>query len=175
MAEKDIEDVYAEDNMVFFFCDVTMKSARDLCIKLAELSKKHTTIRICIRSDGGNLFEGYAAMDFIRDLVANGTIIETVVYGYCASAAVDIFLAGSKRMMGRNSYILIHQLSVDIGGTFNTLKADMRNNEKIMKHDRKVYNKYTSIPPRVLDRLLTEDINLSAKKCLRYGIVHELI
>jgi ATP-dependent protease ClpP protease subunit len=114
-------------------------------------------------------------MDFIRGLIADGIEVETVAYGFCASAAVDILLAGSKRMMGRNSYLLIHQLSVDIGGTYNTLRVEMKNNKKFMKHDRSVCREYTEIPPDVVEQLLTEDINLSARKCLKYKIVDELI
>ena len=119
---------------------------------------------------------GYTAMDYIRSLVASGTKVETVVLGYCASAAVDILLAGSRRMMGKNAYVLIHQLSVEIGGTYSTLKAEMKNNKKFMKHSRKVCQEYTRIPPDVLNKLLNEeDRNLSARECLRYGVVDELI
>jgi len=84
-------------------------------------------------------------MDFIRGLVADGIEVETVVYGYCASAAVDILMAGSKRMMGRNSYVLIHQLSVDIGGTYASLRVEMKNNKKFMKHDRARCQAYTNV------------------------------
>jgi hypothetical protein len=92
------------------------------------------------------MYAGLAGMDFIRSLVQSGTDVTTVALGYCASAAVrsvtvcsrehadtrftftqvDIFLAGSRRLMGKNSYILIHQLSVDIGGTYSTLKVEVR-------------------------------------------------
>jgi ATP-dependent protease ClpP protease subunit len=175
MVETLEEDVYTIGNTIFFFCDVTTKSVRDLCMQLTKASRKHAKIRVCIRSDGGCLYGGYTAMDFIRGLVADGIEVETVAYGYCASAAVDIFLAGSKRLMGSNSYILIHQLSTDMGGTYNSLKVDMKNNKKFMKHDRARCQEYTKIPPHVLEKLLMEDINLSARKCLRYGIVHELV
>jgi ATP-dependent protease ClpP protease subunit len=175
MSDEELEDVYTKGNTIFFFCDVTTKSSRDLCRELHRLSLKHDTIRVNIRSDGGCMYGGYAAMDCIRSLVESGTKVETMVLGYCASAAVDIFLAGSHRMMGRNSYVLIHQLSVDIGGTYNTLKVEMKNNRKFMRHARRICQEYTRIPPDVLEKLLKEDRNLSARKCLRYGIADELV
>jgi len=190
----ELEDVYSKDDTIFFFCDVTTQSVRDLCRELHRLSRKHETIKVHIRSDGGCMYAGFAAMDFIRGLIASGTIVETVVCGYCASAAVDIFLSGSRRLMGRNSYVLIHQLSVDIGGTYSTLKVEMKNNKKFMKHTRRicrrcevfVFNenksvlkapprRYTNIPSDVLEKLLKEDIILSARKCRRYGIADELV
>ena len=110
-----------------------------------------------------------------RGLQSEGITIETEVCGYCASAAVDILLVGSRRFMGRHAYVLIHQLSQDIGGTFKTLQAEMRDAKRLMKQDRKIYREYANIPQGILDKLLTEDINLSARKCLKYGIVDELI
>ena len=173
--EPELEDVYSKGNTIFFFCVVTTKSSRDLCRELHRLSLKHDVIRVNIRSDGGCMYAGFAAMDFIRNLVESGTRVETVILGYCASAAMDIFLAGSRRIMGKNSYALIHQLSVDIGGTYSTLKVEMKNNKKFMKHARRICQEYTRIPPDVLEKLLTEDRNLSARKCLQYGVADELV
>jgi len=111
MSKKDDDEVQAEGSTIFFFCDVTTETVRSLCRHLKKLSKKYDTIRICIRSDGGCLYGGYAAMDYIRGLQDQGITIETEACGYCASAAVDILLVGSRRFMGRHAYILIHQLS----------------------------------------------------------------
>ncbi len=77
--------------------------------------------------------------------------------------------------MGQNSYILIHQLSVDIGGTYSTLKVEMKNNRKFMNHARRVCQEYTNLPAHVIEKLLTQDVNLDAKKCLKYGIVDEIV
>jgi ATP-dependent protease ClpP protease subunit len=79
-------------------------------------------------------------------------------------------------MMGENSFVLIHQLSVEgCGGCYSELMADMKINKKLMKHFRKVYKKYANIPEDVLDKLLSKDIILSADKCLEYDIVNEII
>jgi len=168
-------EVFSKGNTIFFFCDVTTESVRDLCRELHRLSTKYDCIRVNIRSDGGCMYAGYAGMDYIRSLVESGTQVETMIFGFCASAAVDIFLAGSKRLMGENSYAMIHQISVDIGGTYSTLKVEMKNNKKFMKHTRRICQEYTNIPEDVLEKLLTEDINLSARKCFRYGVAHELV
>lgn len=176
MATEELnEEVYTEGDTIFFFCDVTTKAVRDMCIQLKKLIITHKKIKICIMSGGGELYAGYAGMDYIRMLVKQGIYIETIAYGFCASAAVDILMSGSKRMMGKNSFILIHQMAIDIGGTYTNLRADMRNNKQLMKRDRAACEKYADIPPDVLDKLFKEDVNLSARKCLKYGIVHELI
>lgn len=167
--------VYAEGNTVFFFCDVDEYTVKKMCILLKKVSKTHDNIKLCINSGGGGLYSGFAGMDYIRSLVLQGFNIETIAYGICASAATFLLMGGSKRSMGKNAYILIHQMSDTIGGTFGELQSSMKNNKKHMKHFRRLYLEHTSVPEEYLEKLLTKDIVLSANKCLRYSIVHELI
>jgi ATP-dependent Clp protease protease subunit len=165
-----------EGDTIFFFCDVDDDSIRELCSTLKKLSRSHDTIKIAIRSGGGDLYAGFAGMDYIRTLVKKGITIETIAYGFCASAATFLLLAGTKRFMGENSFVLIHQLSVESsGGCYAELMADMKINKKLMKHFRKVYTKHTSIPEEVLNKLLSKDVILSAEKCLTYSIIDEIL
>jgi ATP-dependent protease ClpP protease subunit len=53
--------------------------------------------------------------------------------------------------------------------------VEMKNNRKFMKHVRRICQEYTKLPADVIEKLLQEDVNLSASKCLRYGIVEEVI
>jgi ATP-dependent protease ClpP protease subunit len=167
--------VYAEGNTVFFFCDVDELNVRRMCVLLKKVSKTHDNIKLCINSGGGGLYSGFAGMDYIRTLVAQGIHVETVAYGLCASAATFLLLGGEKRTMGKNAYVLIHQMSDTIGGTFGELQSSMKNNKKLMKHFRSMYLENTDIPPEYLEKLLTKDIVLSSSRCLRYGVVHEVI
>jgi ATP-dependent protease ClpP protease subunit len=167
--------VYAEGNTVFFFCDVDEYSVRRMCILLKKVSKTHDNIKLCINSNGGSIYPGFAGMDYIRSLVLQGINIETIAYGMCASAATFLLMGGSKRFMGKNAYILIHQMSDTIGGTFGELQCSMKTNKKHMKHFRRLYLENTTIVPEFLDKLMTKDIVLSSRKCIKYGIVHGLI
>ena len=123
-------EVVVEGDTIFFFCDVDDDTVRDLCTALKKLSMKYDTIKIAIQSSGGDLYAALAAMDFIRTLNRR---VETTVYGFCASAATFIFLGGTVRRMGRNAWILIHQMSTECGGTYQDLRADMKTNKKLMK------------------------------------------
>jgi len=165
-------EVITEGDTIFFFCEVDNDSIRDLCIALKKLSMKYETIKIIIQSDGGDLYSGLAAMDFIRGL---GRRVETIVHGFCASAATFILLGGTVRKMGKNAWILIHQMSSEFGGTYQDLKADMKTNKKLMKQFREIYTEYSTIPEDKLDELMKSDITLSSKYCLRYNIVNEII
>ena len=169
------QEVYAEGNTIFFFCDVDDDTIKKLCRLLKRVSLTHDNIKLCINSTGGGLYAGMAGLDYIRSLVKQGVKIETIAYGFCASAATFLLLGGSKRLMGKNAYAMIHQMLDSIGGTYCELKSEMRNNKKIMKHFRTLYLENTKIPEEYLEKLLTKDIVLSSNKCLKYGVVHELI
>jgi ATP-dependent protease ClpP protease subunit len=174
--EEEIEQqVYAEGNTVFFFCDVDEFTVKRMCVLLKKVSLTHDNIKLCINSNGGGMYDGFAGMDYIRSLVLQGTKVETIAYGICASAATFLLLGGSKRLMGKNAYILIHQMSDTIGGTFGDLKCSMNNNKKHMKHLRNMYLENTDVTPEYLEKLFTKDVMLSSSKCIKYGIVHEII
>jgi ATP-dependent Clp endopeptidase proteolytic subunit ClpP len=167
--------VYAEGNTVFFFCDVSDYTVKRLCILLKRVSLTHDNIKLCINSPGGNIYAGFAGLDYIRSLVTQNVKVETVAYGMCASAATFLLLGGSKKSMGKNAYVLIHQMSDTIEGTFGELQCSMRNNKKHMRHFRTLYLENTDIPEEYLEKLLTKDVLLSANKCVKYGIVDEII
>ena len=174
--QEEVEsEVYAEGNTVFFFCDVSEYTVREMCRLLKQVSLRHDNIKLCINSPGGEMYAGFAGMDYIRFLTTQGTNIETIALGFCASAATFLLMGGSKRTMGKNSYVMIHQMSDSIGGTYCDLKNEMRNNKKYMKHFRSMYLESTEISEEYLEKLLTKDISMTAKKCLRLGVVHELI
>ena len=173
--ERENDEVYAEGNTVFFFCTVDEYTVQKMCILLKKVSKTYDNIKLCINSGGGGIYSGFAGMDYIRSLVLQGIKIETIAYGMCASAATFLLLGGSKRLMGKNAYVLIHQMSDTIGGTFGELQCCMKNNKKHMKHFRKLYLENTDVPPEYLEKLLTKDVVLSSSKCLKYGIVHGII
>ena len=168
----EMSEVYSEGDTVFFFCEVTGESVRDLCRELKRMSMKYETIKIAINSDGGELYGGLAAMDFIRGLNRR---VETIVYGFCGSAATFILMAGTVRKMGKNSWVLIHQMSTGFEGSYQDLRADMKTNKKLMKQFREVYTEYTTIPIEKLKDLMNRDITYSASKCLKYNVVDEII
>jgi len=164
-------DVYSEGDTIFFFCDVENETVLTLCRELKKMSLKYETIKIAINSVGGDLYAGFAAMDFIRGLNIR---VETIVYGFCASAATFILMAGTVRKMGKNSWVLIHQLTTGYEGSYQDLRADMKTNKKLMKQFKELYTTYTNLPPEKIEELMKRDITYSSSRCLKYKVVDEV-
>jgi len=172
------------ENTVFFYTDVTEQSALDLNTALFELDSKlkiasnfigvdiKPHIKLRINSYGGSLFAGLAILDQIRGLYSD---VYTYVDGAAASAATIISVAGTKRFIGKNSLMLIHQLSTGNYGKYSELEDDMENNKRLMKAIKDIYKQYTKVPMKNIDEILKHDLWFDSSKCLEYGLVDTIL
>lgn len=169
-------------NEILFYGDVDRENALDfvekfkkleieLLKKMAELVGYEPMIRVHIMSDGGDIFSG---MNMMNVLERSRVKVVTIAQGSCCSAATFVLLGGSERRMGKNAYLLIHQISTEFWGNFQDLKNEMKSTDKFMKMLKKMYLSKTKIPERKFKKLMKKDIYLGPDKCLKYGIVSAL-
>ena len=174
------EFIRVEGNSVFFYCSVEEETVRELITVMKRVEHELfsgllklglwdtvPTIHLHVKSDGGDLYSGLAAFDFLKSMRAS---VHTHAEGCVASAATLIFLGGQTRTVCPNAYILIHQISNELWGKFEELKDSMKQCERLMKHLKRVYLRETKIPEEKLDALLRRDMYLSYKKCRRYEV-----
>jgi ATP-dependent protease ClpP protease subunit len=181
--ETEVEEcVKVIGNEILFYADVDRENALDfvekfkkleidLLKKKAELVGYEPSIRIHIMSDGGDIFAG---MTLMNTLESSRVKVITIAQGSCCSAATFMLLGGAERKMGRNAYVLIHQISTEMWGNFQELKHELKSTDKFMKMLKRMYLEKTQIPEKMLKKLMRKDIYLSPKDCLKYGIVHAL-
>ena len=100
-----------------FVTDVTDISAQVCMTTLARWSRLNPKcdIEVVFNSPGGSIIEGFALFDFIQDLRRSGHKVKTKTIGYAASMAGVLLQAGDERVMGRESWILIHEASFGAG------------------------------------------------------------
>ncbi len=175
--------VKSYNNRVLFYADVETKSVATLN---EELHKVSITLRqnaiaynvapapIClhINSFGGAIFDGFSAMDSVLNC---GVDVHTVVDGVAASAATFLSVCGKKRFMTKNSYMLIHQLSSGFWGKYEDFEDNKQNLDLFMQHIKDIYLKYTKIPKSELKEMLKRDLFFNSEKCLKLGLVDEII
>ena len=171
-AEYDYIDVEGSD--IFFHCDVSNDSVTELCRAVRKIEREqarlgvdHPCIHVHIQSEGGELYSGLAAMDFLKNTKA---YVTTYVEGMCASAATFILLGGDRRVILPNGYVLIHQISDNFWGAFQDLKDEMRQCKRLMRHIKKIYLRETSVPVEKLNKMFKRDIYLSARRCIKFGL-----
>lgn len=181
--ETEVEEcVKVIGNEILFYADVDRENALDFVEKFkkleidllkrkAELFGYEPIIRVHIMSDGGDIFAG---MTLMNTLESSRVKVITIAQGSCCSAATFMLLGGSERKMGRNAYVLIHQISTEMWGNFQELKHELKSTDKFMKMLKKMYLEKTNIPEKMLKKLMKKDIYLNPRDCLKYGIVHVL-
>lgn len=172
------------DNKIFFYGSIDQVAALDLNRTLIDLDVKLQNIKntlgddfnpVChlhIASDGGEVYPAFAIVDTIRNMKST---VYTYVDGYAASAATFISLMGDRRIIGKHSHILIHQISGGMYGKFSELEDEIYNITNLMKILKSFYKEHTKLPVKKIDELLKKDIWLSAEECLQYGLVDEII
>jgi len=134
--------------------------------------EKPDPIYLHIQSNGGSIFAGWSGMDNI--LTCNSKVI-TVVDGICASAATFLSVVGDERLIYKHSYMLIHQLSSRFWGKYMEFKDAKQNMDSLMKKIKMIYSKYTKIPVKKLNEILSHDLYFDAATCLKYSLVDKII
>lgn len=178
-------DVFS--NKIYFYEEIDKNSIyklnkiiREMNFKLITTSpekympgaKTDDHIELYIHSYGGSVLSAFAAFDVIEK---NVIPIWTFVEGGAASAGTILSVAGKKRFISKRSYMLIHQLSSVHWGKFEELKDDMENSQNLMNQIKKIYKDYSKIPNSDLEEILKHDLWLDAEKCLKWGLVDEIV
>ena len=173
---NDNDRVLSLNNRIYFYSEVSRtkiltlnkgltKIGASLQNKANSLNMEETgNIYLHINSYGGSVFAGFSPVDVV-----------TIIDGCAASAATLMSVVGTKRLMHKHSFMLIHQLSSWMSGKYAELQDDMKNNDLLMKTIKDLYEEHTKIPKKQLSNILKHDLWWDAKKCLEYGLVDEII
>ena len=175
--------ISVQENKIYYYSSVNRDSAVELNKKIAELESKSLSlsnsleidpppVKLMINSGGGSIVAGISSMDTI---IRSKVPIHTYVDGFAASAATFLSVVGTHRLMSRNSYMLIHQLSTGFWGTYANFEDEKQNLDLMMKTIKDVYKKYTKVPMKQLDGILKHDLLWDAQKCLDMGMIDQII
>ena len=142
--------------------------------KLRNNADTATPIYLHVNSYGGSIFAGLAAMDQVVSTKKKVPVI-TIVDGCCASAATFITVVGTKRLINKNAFMMIHQLSSFMWGKYNEFEDEKKNLDRLMDKIKGIYKEYTKIPETEINKILEHDLWFDAETCLKYGLVDEII
>ena len=174
----------SQANRLYFYSPIDNDTILELNKQIDEASKQMQIVQITlelsepppiklhINSRGGEITPALAAADKIR---RSPVPIHTYCEGEIASAATLISIAGKKRFMTQNSFLLIHQLSSEFWGKYTEFEDEMHNLKMMMDVVKKMYSTYSSIPEKELNDLLKHDIYLTPEACLQWKMIDKII
>lgn len=174
-------ELYSNFNHIYFNNDITMESAFELNKELrnvetkiktmsASLNIKSEPIYLHLTTDGGLIYAALSIIDCIESL---SIPVYTIIDGFVASAGTLISLAGEKRFMCKNAYMLIHELRGGMWGKMSEMDDEYSNLKKLMNHIIKIYTKKTNITKKELEGILKKDITWNLKECIEKGLIDE--
>lgn len=169
-----------EDHHYYLFNeDFNSKSTGELIKFIIErnlIKDRPKMMKLIINSPGGDVSSAFALIDTIK---GSRVPIYTYGLGEIASCGLLAFIAGEKgkRYITRNTSILSHQFSWGSWGKEHELMARVKefNNtqERILEH----YKRCTGLTEKQIKTYLLppEDIWLTAKEAVKYGIADEIV
>ena len=130
-------------------------------------------IHLHVSSNGGSLLSALYAYDRLQR-VPN---VHTHVEGLAASAATLLTVGGAHRTITRHSMMLVHQPSVAVSGEWKgtDVRDEFVNMQKCTKALLEIYNETTSLPYSDLVTLVQNEQFLTARECLDYGFVDDIV
>lgn len=88
-------------------------------------------ITVIITSPGGSVLSGWGLYDTLRTLSSQGHHITTVVRGYAASMGAVLLQAGDTRLVGSESYVMLHEVSSVAYGKLHEIKDQSKFTKKL--------------------------------------------
>lgn len=148
------------------------KDSEDIDEDIFEFNLEPKPIKLYITSNGGYLYQVLSAIDTINSMKVP---VHTICKGMVASAGTLLSLAGKKRYITKNAYMLIHELRTSTWGKFTHISESFENAKQLSDHIKQIYIDKTKLTSEELDEQLKKDISWNAETCLEKGLVDEII
>ena len=165
---------------VYLIGDIEKDTAR-LCIeRLRELANDNSRpIRLYINSAGGNVTDGLAIHDVVRELISCGIQVAVIVQGMAYSMGSVVLQAASdgKRLTYPHSWIMIHEPAKWAGWQSTTAAA--QHLERLKQMQDQIYKILSFRSGKPLRQIIRDtkrtDFYLDAQNALDYGLVDGIV
>ena len=135
-------------------------------------------IQFFITSGGGAVNAMFAVHDLMQ-LVKKNRDIATFGYGKVDSAAVLLLASGTpgKRHISRNTRVMLHHCSADIGGTHASIRSSFKELKKLEAKMIQEISDYSNLDVSEIYELFSTNTDkyFSAKQALEMGLVDKII
>ena len=151
-------------------------TAAGISFLLEQIDKEETEeVEVHINSSGGELFEGLAIFNLLRNFSQNTIPVNTVVDGIAGSIASVIALAGEKVSIHKNAYLFVHNpWSLSLGDV-NDAQKTAEDLGKFRDTLIEIYKSKTGKNEEELKTLLDRETFLNSAEALELGFVDKVI
>jgi ATP-dependent Clp protease protease subunit len=161
---------------VYLIGDIEKDPARSVIERIRELANDNgRPITLYINSAGGNVTDGLAIHDSIRQLVRRGIEVTIVVQGMAYSMGSVVLQAASegRRLALPHSWIMIHEPAKWAG--WQSTSAAAQHLDRLKQMQKQIYEILATRSGKPLQKIIRDtkrnDFYLDAKSALEYGLI----
>jgi ATP-dependent Clp protease protease subunit len=165
---------------VYLIGDIEKDNARTTIERMRELaSENNRPLSLYINSAGGNVTDGLAIHDAIRQIVSRGIDVTVIVQGMAYSMGSIVLQAASdgKRLAFPHSWIMIHEPAKWAGWQSTTAAA--QHLERLKQMQDQIYKILSSRSGKPLRQIIKDtkrtDFYLDAQRALDYGLIDAIV
>src|SRR6476660_4257903 len=165
---------------VYLIGDIEKDNARGTIERLRELANDNDRpITLYINSAGGNVTDGLAIHDAIRQVVHRGVEVTIIVQGMAYSMGSVVLQAASdgRRLALPHSWIMIHEPAKWAG--WQSTSAAAQHLDRLKQMQRQIYEILAARSGKSLRQIIRDtrrvDFYLDAWKAQEYGLIDEVI
>lgn len=152
--------------------DPSRTEALDVVDAIRALSASTRAIEVHINSFGGDVSEGVAIYNALRE---SGRDVTTVCDGFACSIASVVFMAGSRRVMRPASLLMLHNpLYQRVGGNAKQLRKAADDLDVIAELSKTAYLTGTSIDAETLDAVMDAETWVPPEQALEWGLATDV-
>ena len=166
-----VSDSYVPTIIIFDGITTSIGSVGASIIRENYRAEPRSKIRLIINSPGG---EVHPALALIEIMKASLIPIETIAMGECSSAALMIFMAGTKgfRIVTKSCTLMSHVFSSEISGTYWNMKQHHSESDAMYDTILRLYVDSTGKSKKQIEKTLLSKIDtwISPEQAVQYGI-----
>lgn len=155
-------------------------SVEDTCKAILQYNKEDAgldresrkPIMIYLDTPGGEVTAGMKLIDIIQ---ASKTPVYIVNLGTCYSMGFLIYVVGHKRFASRNATFLMHDGSIEIGGSSSKTRDYIAFNDLVEERTKSLVLAMTSISSELYDEKFRKEWYMFAQEAKELGIVDSII
>ena len=165
---------------VYLIGDIEKDTARNCIERLRELAHDNTRpITLYINSAGGNVTDGLAIHDVVRQVISRGIEVTIIVQGMAYSMGSIVLQAASdgRRLSLPHSWIMIHEPAKWAGWQSTTAAA--QHLERLKQMQDQIYKILSSRSGKPLKQIIRDtkrtDLYLDAQHAREYGLIDAVV
>jgi ATP-dependent Clp endopeptidase proteolytic subunit ClpP len=161
-----------------FYGEIGEESIRECLSEIGVWSREYPgqSLSFVFNSPGGTLVDGRALYDYILHLRSQGHHITTICLGEASSMGSILLQAGDVRVMGPNSWLMIHEGADDLSGTRTSLRAQLKQLDREddqLTHILAERSKLTF--DEINERMKNKDWFMNAQEAVDNGFADEIL